>query len=294
MEASIVREILKKNEDFLKRHLILSKTVLDKLHSNGLITDVIRRKILVYPGYKQVPLLLESMDYQGLHSLRKFIGVLRETGHRYLADLILDTEAIPVADLRPGTASYSGSSFTDDMGLTRPTRTVHSPVRGHKAVVSLGQLLRQREERDVAPRGAVVPRTLLSHPLTSAPYAVTDDAAYTWAPRAPRAQTHVVSRKEDIPSTLYGLGQVFTAQLQDNEQAMKVLRQEEMAIKQLLEQNARDQQKVRRKQYAIDDINKRLKDIGARASDMYDPAPDPNIGRYRLAQLNQIPWSVDS
>lgn len=150
------------------------------------------------------------MDYQGLHSLRKFIGVLRETGHRYLADLILDTEAIPVADLRPGTASYSGSSFTDDVGLTRPTRTVHSPVRGHKAVVSLGQLLRQRDERDVAPRGAVVPRTLLSHPLTSAPYAVTDDAAYTWAPRAPRAQTHVVSRKEDIPSTLYGLGQVST------------------------------------------------------------------------------------
>lgn len=47
MEASIVREILKKNEDVLKRHLILSKTVLDKLHSNGLITDVIRRKILV-------------------------------------------------------------------------------------------------------------------------------------------------------------------------------------------------------------------------------------------------------
>lgn len=42
-----MREILKKNEDVLKRHLILSKTVLDKLHSNGLITDVIRRKILV-------------------------------------------------------------------------------------------------------------------------------------------------------------------------------------------------------------------------------------------------------
>lgn len=86
---------------------------------------------------------------------------------------------------------------------------------------------------------------------------------------------------------------MFKNQQKDNEQALVILRQEEMAIKQLMEQNARDQQKVRRKQYAIDDMSKRLSDINARASDMYEPAPDPNIGRYRLAQLNQIPWSVD-
>lgn len=72
-----------------------------------------------------------------------------------------------------------------------------------------------------------------------------------------------------------------------------VLRQEEMAIKQLMEQNARDQQKVRRKQYTMTDLSKKLADINSKATEMYEPAPHPHIGRYRLAQLNQIPWSVD-
>ena len=87
--------------------------------------------------------------------------------------------------------------------------------------------------------------------------------------------------------------QVFNHQQKETEQAMVVLRQEEMAIKQLMEQNARDQQKVRRKQYTMSDLSKKLADINARASEMYEPAPHPHIGRYRLAQLNQIPWSVD-
>ena len=47
MEARIVNEILGKNEHLLKRHLVLSKTVLEKLSQNGLLTEVIRKKILV-------------------------------------------------------------------------------------------------------------------------------------------------------------------------------------------------------------------------------------------------------
>ena len=47
MDARIVREILKKNEQFLRRHLVLSKTVLDKLCQQGLIADITRRKIMV-------------------------------------------------------------------------------------------------------------------------------------------------------------------------------------------------------------------------------------------------------
>ena len=47
MDTRIVREILKKNEQFLRRHLVLSRTVLDKLHQQGLIADITRRKIMV-------------------------------------------------------------------------------------------------------------------------------------------------------------------------------------------------------------------------------------------------------
>jgi hypothetical protein len=87
---------------------------------------------------------------------------------------------------------------------------------------------------------------------------------------------------------------VFSDQQKQNEQALVVLRQEEMAIKQLMQQNARDQQKLRRKQYAVDDMKKKLTELNARASEMYEPGPHPSMGRYRLAQLNQIPWSVDN
>lgn len=72
-----------------------------------------------------------------------------------------------------------------------------------------------------------------------------------------------------------------------------MLRQEEVAIRQLMEQNARDQGIIRRKQTAVQDIAARLRDIDSRAKIVYEPSPDPNIGRYRLAQLNRIPWSMN-
>jgi hypothetical protein len=62
----------------------------------------------MYPTYKQVPLLLESLENQGLPSLRKFLMVLKDTGHGYLVDTILDTEAIPVSDIRPDTMHHTG------------------------------------------------------------------------------------------------------------------------------------------------------------------------------------------
>lgn len=282
-----MREILRKNESFLRRHLVLSKTVLDKLHDKGLITDIIRRKILMYPHNKQVPLLLESLENQGLPSLRKFLVVLKDTGHGYLVDTILDTEAIPVGDVRPDTTNPRAGAGVDYV-LPRPVYTVHSPRKtipaGTGNMASLGSLLRMRKEQETETRGTLVPRTLLSDPMMT---------GYAGYDQLQPSTLQPPARREDVPGTLYNLGQVFNSQQKINEEALVVLRQEEMAIKQLMEQNARDQQKVRRKQFATDDMKRKLSDINARASEMYEPAPHPSMGRYRLAQLNQIPWSVD-
>ena len=73
----------------------------------------------MYPAYKQVPLLLESLENRGLPSLRKFLEVLKETGHSYLVETILDTEAIPVHDVRPDTTqSPAGQSQMASGGHT--------------------------------------------------------------------------------------------------------------------------------------------------------------------------------
>ncbi|XP_076454076.1 uncharacterized protein LOC143289106 [Babylonia areolata] len=280
MESKVVSEILKKNEPLLSRHLVLSRTVLDKLYEHGLLVDYMRRKIMMHPADRQVELLLRTIEQRGLSSLRKFLEVLKETGHGYLVDAILDTEAIPVSDLHAPNSTGPG----EDYGNPGPAN--HRSGPGHMA--SLNSLLRMRQEQEqTTSRGGVLPRTMLTDPVAVGyPGGAGPIHPYHSPPSYP-------TNKEIVPSTLYNLEQVFNKQQKENEQAMVVLRQEELAIKQLMEQNARDQQKVRRKQFTVNDISKRLADINARASEIYDPTPHPSMSRYRLAQLNQIPWSTD-
>ena len=59
----------------------------------------------MYPTYRQVPELLEHLRNRGLASLRKLLVVLKDTGHSYLVDALMNTEAIPVADI---CGSYTG------------------------------------------------------------------------------------------------------------------------------------------------------------------------------------------
>ncbi|KAL8567202.1 hypothetical protein ACOMHN_046612 [Nucella lapillus] len=298
MEQRIVSEILKKNEPFLSRHLVLSRTVLDKLHQHGLLADYMRRKILLHPADRQVELLIRTMENRGLASLRKLLEVLKDTGHGYLVDVILDTDAIPVTDIRPDT-SKPARSGREHYDAVRPTRSVHAQ-RGPGPLASLNTILRMRKEQEqTTTRGALLPRTLLSDSVVhgysgGSPGRAVLPGDYGVGPSYHQQPSAAhVSSKDVVPSTLYNLGKMFNHQQKENEQALVVLRQEEMAIKQLMEQNARDQQKVRRKQFSMSDLSKRLADINARANEIYEPAPDPNMTRYRLAQLSQIPWSVD-
>ncbi|XP_059172708.1 uncharacterized protein LOC131953519 [Physella acuta] len=316
-DVHIVRAILRQNEFLLRRHLVLSKTVLDNLRTTGLITDVTRRKILLEPAHKQVPVLLGCLENKGIPSLRKFLEVLRNTGHGWMVEHILDT------DISMG--GGKGRS-TDDIGyrdrhqptFTRPhpqiadyfskrTRLDVARPDNRKSVtaglgyqpdagMSLGSLLKAREPVDMpetATRGIINARTLFADPMAGGVYP-SQPGLLPGLPAYANHPVHYPRSREEIPITLYGLNQAFSDQDQKNQQALSVLQQEEVAIRQLMQQNARDQGNVRRKQAAVQDIVHRLKDIHNRAKDVYEPSPNPNIGRYRLAQLNQIPWSIDN
>ncbi|CAL1544606.1 unnamed protein product [Lymnaea stagnalis] len=308
-DVAIVRAILRQNEFLLRRHLVLSKTVLDNLKSNGLITDVTRRKILLEPAHKQVPVLIGCLENRGITSLKKFLEVLRSTGHGWIVDHILDTDVSAGAgrgksmddighryrashtrqqNLANDYFSNRRNKYDLQRSDNRKSLTAYSG--GYENGMSLGSLLKAREpvdEPELAARGTIHARTLLADSMTMAGQ----------AGRLPGLPSHhpvpFPRVREEIPLTLYGLNQAFSDQDQHNQQAMSVLRQEEIAIRQLMEQNARDQGNVRRKQAAVQDIVGRLKEIHNRAKDVYEPSPHPNIGRYRLAQLNQIPWSID-
>ncbi|GFR87225.1 hypothetical protein ElyMa_000741600 [Elysia marginata] len=202
---------------------------------------------------------------------------------------------------------------------TRPTathfpRAVTSPKRravtfdpasyftngnGRGGGTSLADILKARgakeeaEDPTLAPRGVYHARTMLTDPTVlrqpvglSAPGLLPFHVRHQGLPM-------MYDSKEEIPMTLYNLNETFAEQESQNQQALCVLRQEAVAIRQLLDQNARDEANVRRKQAAVTDITTRLRDIHHRAREVCQPAPHPNIGRYRLAQLNQIPWSID-
>lgn len=311
-EVVIVRTILRQNEVLLRRHLVLSKTVLDQLKSNGLITDVTRRKILLEPAHKQVPVLIGCLENRGISSLRKFLDVLRSTGHGWIVDHILDTDVSVGAGRGRSTDDIGhryNTSYTRPQNLAsayfsnrrnnkydpqrsdnRKSLTAYNTGGYEPAGLSLGSLLKARDavdEPEPTARGTIHARTLLTDPVMMS----------AQVGRLPGLPSHhpipFLRGREEIPLTLYGLNQAFSDQDQHNQQAMSVLRQEEIAIRQLMEQNARDQNNVRRKQAAVQDIVGRLKEIHNRAKDVYEPSPHPNIGRYRLAQLNQIPWSID-
>jgi hypothetical protein len=47
VENRIVQEVIYQNEAFLRRHLVLSSTVVDKLQDKGVITDVTKRTMMV-------------------------------------------------------------------------------------------------------------------------------------------------------------------------------------------------------------------------------------------------------
>uniref|UniRef100_A0A0B7A090 CARD domain-containing protein n=1 Tax=Arion vulgaris TaxID=1028688 RepID=A0A0B7A090_9EUPU len=117
-ENHIVQTIIAQNEFLLRRHLVLSRSVLDQMKTSGLITDVTRRKILMEPAHRQVPTLLKSLEHKGLLSLRKFLDVLRNTGHGWMVDNILDTDV---------TANGQGRT-KDDIGYSgrfQPAYTRH-------------------------------------------------------------------------------------------------------------------------------------------------------------------------
>ena len=92
----------------------------------------------------------------------------------------------------------------------RPSNSGQSPRRGPGHLASLGSLLRMRQEQQAAPRGSLVPRTLLTDPVMvgyQGPGAGTPGYGAA-AAAAPYRAPPYAARKEDVPGTLYSLGQV--------------------------------------------------------------------------------------
>ena len=68
-----------------------------------------------------------------------------------------------------------------------------------------------RQEQQTAPRGSLVPRTLLTDPVMigyQGPGATSGVGAVGYEAAVPYRPLPFAARKEDVPGTLYSLGQV--------------------------------------------------------------------------------------
>ncbi|XP_071086013.1 uncharacterized protein [Haliotis cracherodii] len=381
MENRIVSNVLQKNSDFLSRHLVLSPTVLEKLQENGLISEYVKRQLAFKDTDEQVPCLIESFSDRGLLTFRKFLAVLRETGHGWLVDVLLRSQALSYEEIASTDGQAGQVDFRQGSGLVGERSRLHGMTPEHARMrltsahlrgrggdvgggygdVGLG--LRGVERGGLGDEGyhgtgfgsggyersglvgggfersgsgrerggfvlgggrlAIGDRTsgcgydrsqfsLLQNKTPPAnlgsvlsdsrrvvgsgrfrgqvaPGALFSDGMRD-PPRGPPLDMAGVSTG-DIPGALLNLHDHFRNQSDTNEQNLTILKREEIAIKELLDQNNREQVKVRRNQGALTDIGRRLEEINVRTNEVYDPNVHNQISRYRLTQLNQIPWS---
>ncbi|ESO98881.1 hypothetical protein LOTGIDRAFT_231230 [Lottia gigantea] len=298
LEPRLARGILKKNEAFLRRHLVLSRSVLEKLVDVGLIGDVMKRRILHMDAMVQVAELIRLLDDRGLGTLHKFLQVLRETGSGWIADVLLDTDAIEYEDLtsrdeqfdpvdhyenrlnRYNHGALKRYDSADDLAMA-PTKkygpwTARAPSPDssfRRSKVSLHDVLNSKNNGYPDVRGQVRPGFFLAN------------SGISGALSGGRSTN-------EVPKVINNLESHFRQQTNTNEVALSSLKQEEMAIRELMDQNRNEQQKVRKNQYTLMDINQKLKDVNIRTNEIYDPTENAAVSSYRLNQLNQIPWAT--
>ncbi|XP_067670192.1 uncharacterized protein [Haliotis asinina] len=368
MENRIVSNVLQKNTDFLSRHLVLSPTVLEKLWENGLISEYFKRQLAFKDTDEQVPCLIESLSGRDLLTFRKFLAVLRETGHGWLVDVLLRSQALSYEEIASTDGEAGQGDFRQGSGLVGERSRLHGMTPEHARMRLTSAHLRGRGG-DVGggyggaelglrgmergglggggyqgsgigvggyDRSGLGGRELNGLGLGGGRLAIGNDCGYDKSRLSllqkrtpptnlgsilddrrgvssgkyrgqvsPGALLSDVMRDPlrgpaidmggvsygDIPGALLNLHDHFRNQSDTNEQNLTILKREEMAIRELLDQNNREQVKVKRNQSALTDIGRRLEEINARTNEVYDPNVHSQISRYRLAQLNQIPWS---
>ncbi|XP_050417965.1 uncharacterized protein LOC126831485 [Patella vulgata] len=295
LEPRLTKGILKKNQAFLRRHLVLSRSVLDQLVDAGLIGDVMKRRILHMDANSQVPEVIRLLDDRGLGTLRKFLKVLRDTGSGWIADVLLDTDAIEYEELQREEGFDPREHYEN-----RLVRYNHGAMKRYDSADDLTERHQPRNygsytARAPSPDSIRYPRVPL-YDLLNSKRKIQSDIKGRIRPGfflsgGADPMTYRGNQTDEVPKILTGLEGHFKSQTDDNEVALSSLKQEEMAIRELMDQNRREQQKVRKNQYTLMDIGQKLKEVNIRTNEIHDPAKNAAVSTYRLSQLNQIPWA---
>ncbi|XP_052057505.1 uncharacterized protein LOC127698190 [Mytilus californianus] len=258
-EDKIVNAVIDKNEGFLKRHMVLSSSIVGKLRTTGVLNDVANVRMKGESNESQVHILLSVLRRSGMRVFRKFIEVLRTSMDSWVADVILDTNVAETA--------LMGKKYTLIDHINKEDYYEDTASTEYKAL-------------DIIPYN--IPQISDKYPSKRTISNLSEKMAAIKSMN-PRGHDLVSSNQLQRMTTM------FDSERQTQEATLAVLRQEENAIRELLDQNIKEQTQIRRNQRSLYEIDKKLKQISLETSQLSSPLPRSNRARERLMHIQRIP-----
>lgn len=213
-------------------------------------------------------------------TFRIFLEVLRDTFHGWIADELLDSQI--------------NISETSLLQKTVPVRS----------------LIENRKEANIRdPKPPPFVKHITTPYIPEAPYPYYQPgcivAPNTFLVNSPSGMIHAYRAHESrhnrrgraspitqVPENLRELQKTFDHETATARKSLAALKQEEVTIKALLQQNLRHQQDMLTKQEALTEVRTKIKQINDTTSQILKPEVNVSQTRKRLSALQRVPWDV--
>lgn len=248
-------------------------------------------------------MVFDSMRARGLISFINFLQVLQDTSHGWLADDIYGTSVISENDINSGEKGsmplriYIQKYYSDIL----PIATENEPNERNREKVTP-----VRHRCFLYPAFPVMyadPRAIGDRQDVEGHRDADRRPAFIYTHRRPKRLNNlddpddIQDCHQDPPfqhaaGQLKSIEQAFERESASTDQSMTLLKQEELTIRTLLQQNVQEQQELVHKKEVLSDLEQKLKEINIRANNMYTE-PTEELSRARIRHLKRIPHRYD-
>ncbi|XP_069103968.1 uncharacterized protein [Argopecten irradians] len=310
MEDPRVKLVLDRNIEFLKRHLVVTVMMVDRLYEAGIINDYTRQSLIGQSDYLQVTSLMAILRTKSLVTFRKFISILRQCNDGWIADSLLNTpiqEAWGKGIRRTHGKETNMRAYVDQPVSLDITGLADAYVCKRDAIPSLPK----RHEVDLVEKYALTKPYISDTDLlpyrsyipslparVSSPYLTSQIVSSEFY--APSRQTVVYHDRypyDDlarVPRHVEEVHKTLQAKRVGATKALADLKREELEMKSALENNVRDQAKLYHNARLLTDLDDRLHQIEADATRLkLDPITNTKISYKVEPVISNVstPWA---
>ncbi|XP_060069961.1 uncharacterized protein LOC132549984 [Ylistrum balloti] len=310
MEDPRVKLVIDRNYEFLRRHLMVTVTMIDRLYEADIINDYTRHSLIGQSDQTQITTLLGILRVRSMGKFRKFISILRLCKDGWIADSLLNT---PIQEAwGKGIDRTHGKETTMKEYVNQPasldiTGLADAYVSRREGVSNL----HHRREADlvdkyvtsaytkpyisdmhVLPYRSYIPSL---PPRVTSPYLTSQIVASDY--HAPLRHSLLYQDKyayDDlarVPRHMEEVHRTLQVQRVGTDTAMAELKREELEMKSALESNVRDQAKLYHNQRLLSDLDHRLHLIESDASKLkLNPVTSTRVS-YKVEPVISTPWA---